>query len=157
MDLNGLAVVPGDDLHHLKNAGKHVADEPVFLGLTKAPRERFRGGAMRYLPVRAVVYFHALKAAKLRDPPLRHKRSIWTCMVRLKPMKLKTIEFAPSAMLDLERLAADSLGNAERYPKARDRYITLGRGHPWWHTGYCRSADNSLRGLGAAAGGQCRR
>ena len=85
MDLNGLAVVPGDDLHHLKNAGKHVADEPVFLGLTKAPRERFRGGAMRYLPVRAVVYFHALKAAKLRDPPLRHKRSIWTCMVRLKP------------------------------------------------------------------------
>ena len=88
------------------------------------PRERFRGGAMRYLPVRAVVYFHPLKGAKLTDLPLRQKRSIWTCRVRLEPMKLKTIEFAPSAMLDMERLAADSLGNAERYPKARDRYIT---------------------------------
>ena len=140
-----------------KTPGSTLPTSRFFLRRTKTPRERFRGGAMRYLPVPVVVYFHALKAAKLTDLPLRHKRSIWTCMVRLKPMKLKTIEFAPSAMLDLERLAADSLGNPERYPKARDRYITLGRGHPWWHTGYCRSADNSLRGLGAAAGGQCRR
>ena len=49
---------------------------------------RLRGGAMRYLPIRAVVYFRALKAAKLTDLPLRHKRSIWTRMARLEPMKL---------------------------------------------------------------------
>ena len=85
---------------------------------------RLRGGAMRYLPIRAVVYFHALKAANLSDLPLRHKRAIWTNMVRLEPMELKTIEFTPGAMLDLERLAADSLENAERYRKARDRHIT---------------------------------
>ena len=49
---------------------------------------RLRGGAMRYLPIRAVVYFRAPKAAKLTDLPLRHKRSIWTRMARLEPMKL---------------------------------------------------------------------
>ncbi len=85
---------------------------------------RFRGGATRYLPVRAVVYFHALQAAKLTDLPLRHKRSIWTRMIRLEPMQLGTIEFTLGAMLDLERLAADTLRNAERYREARDRYIT---------------------------------
>lgn len=85
---------------------------------------RLRGGAMRYLPIRAVAYFHALKAANLTDLPLRHKRAIWTNLVRLEPMQLERIEFTPGAMLDLERLAADSLRNAERYRKARDRYIT---------------------------------
>lgn len=85
---------------------------------------RLRGGAMRYLPIRAVVYFHALKAANLTDLPLRHKRAIWTNMIRLEPMQLETIEFTPGAMIDLERLAADSLRKAERYRKARDRYIT---------------------------------
>lgn len=85
---------------------------------------RLRGGAMRYLPIRAVVYFHALKAANLTDLPLRHKRAIWTNMVGLEPMQLETIEFTPGAMIDLKRLAADSLRNAERYRKARDRYIT---------------------------------
>ena len=85
---------------------------------------RLRGGAMRYLPIRAVVYFHALKAANLTDLPLRHKRAIWTNMIRLEPMQLETIEFTPGAMIDLERLAADSLRKAERYRIARDRYIT---------------------------------
>ena len=85
---------------------------------------RLRGGAMRYLPIRAVVYFRALKAARLTDLPLRHKRSIWTCMARLEPMQLGTIEFTPGATLDLARLAANSLRNAERYREARDRYIT---------------------------------
>ena len=88
---------------------------------------RLRGGAMRYLPIRAVVYFHALKAAGLTDLPLRHKRSIWTCVVRLEPMRLETIEFMPGAMLDLARLAAGPLRNAERYREARDRFI---KSHP---------------------------
>ena len=85
---------------------------------------RLRGGAMRYLPIRAVVYFRALKAANLTDLPLRHKRSIWTCMARLEPMKLDPIEFTPGATLNLARLAANSLRDAERYREARDRYIT---------------------------------
>ncbi len=84
---------------------------------------RLRGGSMRYLLVRAVVYFHALQAANLTDFSLRHKRSIWICMTRLEPMKLKTIEFAPGAMLDLERLAAESLRKAEKYRENRGRYI----------------------------------
>lgn len=85
---------------------------------------RLRGGTTRYLPIRAVVYFHALKAANLTDLPLRHKRAIWTNMIRIEPMQLETIEFTPGAMLDLDRLAADALRKAERYRKARDRYIT---------------------------------
>jgi len=84
---------------------------------------RVRGGSMRYLPLRAVVYFQVLKAARLTDLPLRHKRSIWARMAQLEPMKLETIEFTPGAMLDLERLAADSLREAERYRRDRDRYI----------------------------------
>ena len=52
---------------------------------------RLRGGAMRYLPIRAVVYFHALKAAKLTDLPVCHKRSIWTCVADLEPMRLEAI------------------------------------------------------------------
>ena len=84
---------------------------------------RFRGGSRRFLPLRAVVYFKALKAANLTDLPLRHKRSIWSCLARLEPMKLETIEFTPGAMLDLERLAARSLRRAERYCKDRDEHI----------------------------------
>ena len=91
---------------------------------TIAAPARFRGGAMRYLPMRAVVYFRSLKAANLTDLPLCHKRAIWTRLVQLEPMRLDTIEFTPGATLDLKRLAADSLRDAERYREARDRYIT---------------------------------
>ena len=89
-----------------------------------AASARFRGGATRFLPIRAVAYFHALQAARLNDLPLRHKRSIWGCVASIEPMKLKAIEFAPGAILDLERLAADPLDSAERYREARDRCIT---------------------------------
>ena len=84
---------------------------------------RLRGGAMRYLPIRAVVYFHALKAANLADLPVRHKRSIWTCLAHLEPMRLEAIEFTPGATLDLARLSAAPLRNAERYRAARDQFI----------------------------------
>lgn len=93
----------------------------ILRTLTAPPR--LRGGATRYLPVRAVAYFHSLKAANLIDLPVRHKRTIWSHLVRLEPMRLGTVEFSRGAMLDLERLAADSLRNAERYREARDRYI----------------------------------
>ena len=85
---------------------------------------RLRGGAMRYLPIRAVVYFHALKAANLTDLPIRHKRSIWARIAQLEPMRLEGIEFTPGATLDLTHLSAGTLGHAERYRKARDRFIT---------------------------------
>ena len=89
---------------------------------------RVRGGSTRFLPVRAVVYFHALKAANLTDLPLRHKRSIWNCMARLEPMKLEAIEFTPGATLHLEHLAGHSLREAERYRRDRDRYIASNPG-----------------------------
>lgn len=84
---------------------------------------RFRGGATRYLPIRAVAYFHSLKASDLTDLALRHKREIWARLAGLEPWRLEAIEFTPGALLDLPRLAADPLRRAERYREARDRYI----------------------------------
>ena len=84
---------------------------------------RLRGGATRYLPLRAVAYFHALKAANLIDLPMRHKRAIWTHLVRLEPLRLQAVEFARGTTLDLERLAGDALRDAARYREARDRHI----------------------------------
>ncbi len=110
-------------LSGVPTAAVEKAIEASVLRTVSAPA-RLRGGATRYLPIRAVVYFHSLKAANLIDLPLRHKRAIWTHLIRLEPMRLGTIEFTRGAMLDLERLAADSLRNAERYREARDRYIT---------------------------------
>ncbi len=98
------------------------AVEASILRTVTAPA-RLRGGATRFLPVRAVPFFHSLEAANLTDLPVRHKRTIWTHLARLEPMRLGTVEFAVGAMLDLERLAADALHNAERYREARDRYI----------------------------------
>ena len=98
------------------------AVEARVLQAVSAPA-RLRGGATRYLPVRAVAYFRALKAANLTDLPLRHKRAIWEHLVGLEPMRLETIEFTPGAMIDLERLSADTLRNATQYREARDRYI----------------------------------
>lgn len=91
---------------------------------TLAGPARLRGGAMRYLPVRAVAYFHALRTAELNDLPLRHKRSIWRHLARLEPMRLEPVEFTPGTTLDLARLAARPLREAERYCDARDRFIT---------------------------------
>ena len=87
---------------------------------------RFRGGAARFLPIRAVAFFHALDAADLADLPLRHKRALWDQLTTLKPGPLQAIEFAPGAALDLERLAAPALRYAERYRDARDRHIAPG-------------------------------
>ena len=98
-----------------------AVEASILQTLTAPPR--LRGGAARYLPVRAVAYFHSLKAANLIDLPVRHKRKIWSYLVRLEPLRLGTVEFSRGATLDLERLAADSLRNAERYREARDRYI----------------------------------
>ena len=99
--------------------------EAGVLRTVSAPA-RFRGGAARFLPIRAVAFFHALDAADLADLPLRHKRALWDQLTTLKPGPLQAIEFAPGAALDLERLAAPALRYAERYRDARDRHIAPG-------------------------------
>lgn len=90
---------------------------------TVAAPAHFRGGATRYLPVRAVAYFRSLSAANLTDLSVRHKRAIWTCLAKLEPMRLQSIEFTTGAMIDLERLAAETLRIAEQYLEVRDQYI----------------------------------
>ena len=101
---------------------------------------RFRGGAARFLPIRAVAFFHALKAADLADLALRHKRALWDQLTTLKPGPLQAVEFAPGATLDFERLAAGALGYAE--PTARPATATSIRGN----------GAHGPRGAGAAGG-----
>ena len=96
--------------------------EAGVLAAVPAPA-RFRGGATRFLSLRAVAFFHALDAADLADLPRRHKRALWDQLMTLKPGPLQAIEFAPGATLDLESLAARALRTAERYRELRDRHI----------------------------------
>jgi uncharacterized protein (DUF433 family) len=98
------------------------AIESRILRTVPAP-PRFRGGARRYLPLRAVAYFRSLKAADLAGLPTRHKRVIWKGLVLSEPVRLAAVEFAPGTVLDLERLAAQCLRHAEHYKDARDRHI----------------------------------
>lgn len=111
----------------LAGVSEKTVEKALEAGVLKtvAAPARFRGGAARFLPIRAVAYFHALKAADLADLPLRHKRTLWDQLTTLKPGPLQAIEFAPGATLDLKRLAADTLRYAERYRDARDRHIAL--------------------------------
>ena len=110
----------------LSRVSRTIVEKAIQSGIlsTLPGPARLRGGATRYLPIRAVVYFHSLKVANLTDLPIRHKRSIWTRVVQLEPMQLGTIEFTPGATLDLALLSAGTLGQAERYRKARDQFIT---------------------------------
>ena len=110
----------------LSGVSRTMIEKAVQSGILRTLRgpARLRGGAMRYLPIQAVVYFHALRAAKLNDLSIRHKRSIWTRVVQLEPMRLEAIEFTPGTTLDLARLSASVLSHAERYRKARDQFIT---------------------------------
>ncbi|MDE0009108.1 MAG: DUF433 domain-containing protein [Gammaproteobacteria bacterium] len=110
----------------LSGVTRATVEKAVQAGVvtTLAAPARLRGGAMRYLPIRAVVFFHALKAARLTDLPLHHKRSIWARLAQLDPMRLESIEFTPGATLDLARLSTAPFHDAERYRNARDRFIT---------------------------------
>ena len=112
----------------LAGVSAKTVEKALEAGVLKAvpAPARFRGGAARFLPIRAVAYFHALDAADLADLPLRHKRALWDQLTTLKPGPLQPIEFAPGATLDLDRLAARALNYAERYKDARDRHIAPG-------------------------------
>lgn len=109
----------------LSGVSRTMVEKAVQSGIisTLSGPARLRGGAMRYLPIQAVVYFHALRAANLTDLPKRHKRSIWTRVVKLEPLRLCAIEFTPGTTLDLVRLSAGTLRHAERYRQARDQFI----------------------------------
>ncbi|MDE0172629.1 MAG: DUF433 domain-containing protein [Defluviicoccus sp.] len=109
----------------LAGVSAKTVEKALEAGVLKAvpAPARFRGGAARFLPIRAVAFFHALDAADLADLPLRHRRALWDQLTTLKPGPLQAIEFAPGAALDLERLAAPALRYAERYRDARDRHI----------------------------------
>ncbi len=109
----------------LAGVSEKTVEKALEAGVLKtvAAPPRFRGGAARFLPIRAVAYFHALDAADLADLPLRHKRALWDQLTTLKPGPLQAIEFASGTTLDLMRLAAPALRYAERYKEARDRHI----------------------------------
>jgi len=82
-----------------------------------------RGASRRFLPLRAVAYFAAIKEARLVDLPLRHKRKIWAELSRLEEVALGPVEFSPGTSLDIERLAARTFKTAIEYKRARDSYI----------------------------------
>ena len=109
----------------LSGVSRTMVEKAVQSGIisTLSGPARLRGGAMRYLPIQAVVYFHALRVANLTDLPKRHKRSIWTRVVKLERLRLCAIEFTPGTTLDLVRLSAGTLRHAERYRQARDQFI----------------------------------
>ena len=90
---------------------------------TLAGKPRLKGGAKRYLPLRAVAYFHALHAAAITDLPVRHKKASWRKMRRLEPMVLEPVEFSKGAILDVRALSSDCLQKAAAYAEARDRHI----------------------------------
>ena len=108
----------------LSGVASTVVEKAVQSGII-VPRTApalFPGGSTRYLPARAVVYFHALKAADLADLPRRHKRAIWSRITGMEPMRFGPVEFAPGATLDL-KVARSQFGIANGYREARDRYI----------------------------------
>ena len=85
---------------------------------TVAAPARFRGASARFLPIRAVAFFHAFKAADLADLAPRHKRALWDQLATLKPGPLQAVEFAPGATLDFDRR-----GERLRRPKQKARGV----------------------------------
>ena len=133
----------------LSGVASTVVEKAVQSGII-VPRTApalFPGGSTRYLPARAVVYFHALKAADLADLPRRHKRAIWSRITGMEPMRFGPVEFAPGATLDL-KVARSQFGIANGYREARDRYIKSDPENPRRHAGDRRHANPGLRGSG---------
>ena len=123
MPLTGDLTIRGTaTLSGVPKATIEKAIEARVLRTLRAP-PRLRGGATRYLPIRAVAYIRSLSEADLAGLPTRHKRAIWRGLACSEPVQLAAIEFAPGTVLDLERRAADCLRRAVEYKTARDRYI----------------------------------
>lgn len=86
-------------------------------------KARRRGGATRFLPVNAVIYLAAIKAAKLTDLPVKYKKALWAQLKALEVGALKPVEFAPMAILKVDELVSEPYEKALRYVNARDAYI----------------------------------
>ena len=86
-------------------------------------RARLRGGATRYLPLHAVIYFAALKRADLNDLPIKHKKTLWGKIRQITPPTLAPVEFARGTRLDLRELATEPMELALRYLASREAHI----------------------------------
>ena len=84
---------------------------------------RLRGGSTRYVPLRAVAFFAALKHANLVDLPVRLKKALWSGLVRLESGELAPVEFSPGTVLHLDELANEPFEAAVRYKASRDAHI----------------------------------
>ncbi len=104
-----------------KTTVEKAVEAQVMHTLTRPAR--LRGGSTRYVPLQAVAYFAALKSANLIDLPVRHKKALWTRLVRLDPTALEPIEFSPGAVLHVNELAGEVFETAVRYKESRDAYI----------------------------------
>ena len=109
----------------LSGASKGMIEKAVESKvLTVALRDGVpRRTGRRFLPVRAVAYFAALRRAQLTDLPVEHKKAIWSKMSERSGDDLEAIEFLPGVTLDLARLASDPLRRAVEYMKARDAHV----------------------------------
>ena len=104
-----------------KTTVEKTVETQVMQTLTRPAR--LRGGSTRYVPLQAVAYFAALKSANLVDLPVRHKKALWTRLVRLDPMELRPIEFSPGTVLHVDELAGKAFETAVRYKESRDAHI----------------------------------
>lgn len=77
----------------------------------------------RHLPRGAVVFFHALKAARLTRLPVTHKKRIWQRLAGMDWPRLENIEFAAYTVLHLEDVPAELVTAIDRYLRDREAFI----------------------------------
>lgn len=106
-----------------KTTVEKAVEAQVIRPLTRPAR--LRGGSTRYVPLRAVAYFAALKQANLVDLPVRLKKALWRGLVRLESRELAPVEFSPGAVLHLDELANEPFEAAVRYRASRDAHIVF--------------------------------
>ena len=104
-----------------KTTVEKAVEAKVIRPLTRPAR--LRGGSTRYVPLRAVAYFAALKQANLVDLPVRLKKALWSGLVRLGSTELAPVEFSPGTVLHLDELANEPFEAAVRYKASRDAHI----------------------------------
>ena len=104
-----------------KTTVEKAVETKVIRPLTRPAR--LRGGSTRYVPLQAVAFFAALKHANLVDLPVRHKKALWSGLVRQRPKELAPVEFSPGTVLHLDELANEPFEAAVRYRASRDAHI----------------------------------
>ena len=77
----------------------------------------------RHLPRGAVVFFHALKAARLTRLPVTHKKRIWQRLASMEWPRLENIEFATYTVLHLEDVPTELVATTNQYLHDREVFI----------------------------------